>query len=286
MSEAPKLPDLPAPAELIALPAAPDPVTLAMRDIVEGSSRSWIWMRLALQDIRMRYRGSVLGPFWLTITTGLTILVMVAVYARLFNRDLHIFLPFLIVGLIVWQLVASLINESCSTFTSQAAVIQQIRMPLSIHAWRVVARNALVFAHHAVLIPIGLFAFATPVGWHTLLVVVGFVVLLFNGFCTALWLGMFCARFRDIPPIVQSVLQLAFLVTPIFWMPHFLGEEHRLIATLNPLYAYIDIMRAPLVGMETAPYTWTIVGTMTAANALLAYVIFTRFRRRIPYWVS
>src|SRR5690242_18557813 len=46
-----------------AMPAAPRRAAVAGRDLVEGLRRYWMWTALAMQDIRLRYRGSVLGPF-------------------------------------------------------------------------------------------------------------------------------------------------------------------------------------------------------------------------------
>ena len=62
-----------------------------------------------------------------------------------------------------------------------------------------------------------------------------------------LLLGAFCARFRDIGPIVGSVMQIAFFLTPVIWQPEQLGPS-RWMLPLNPFFALLEIVRAPLLG--------------------------------------
>jgi ABC-type polysaccharide/polyol phosphate export permease len=52
---------------VIALERRVSDLEAAWTDLVEGVSKSWMWSALAMQDIKMRYRGSLLGPFWLTL---------------------------------------------------------------------------------------------------------------------------------------------------------------------------------------------------------------------------
>ena len=118
----------------------------AWADLVEGMSKSWMWSAMAMQDIKMRYRGSLLGPFWLTISMVIMIAAMGVIYARMFNMEISRYLPFLTVGLVIWNFVSTVINEGCETFLSARNIITQVRMPYSVHAWRTVYRNLVVLA--------------------------------------------------------------------------------------------------------------------------------------------
>ena len=135
---------------------------------MQGFRRSWIWTALALQDTKLRYRGSVLGPFWLTISTLVMVIAMGFIYAHLFHTDTRSYMPYLTMGFIVWQLISTLVTEGCQTFLASGPVIQQVPIPFSIHAYRVVYRNFIVFAHNLVIVPIGLLVFAIPLDWHVL----------------------------------------------------------------------------------------------------------------------
>jgi homopolymeric O-antigen transport system permease protein len=267
------------------LPAQPSRTDLAISDLIAGGRLYWLWGRLAHQDMRIRYRGSVIGPFWQTLTTGIMIGGMGFIYSKLFHTELKDYLPLLTTGLILWQLIAGLITEGCGTFDGVRGIIQQVRLPLFLHAFRLVYRNILIFAHSFVIIPIVLLIFPHPIQPLRLLELIpAFVLVCINGVAISVLLGTICARFRDVPQIVASVIQVVFFMTPIVFPVSALGSNQWL-ATINPLFAPIDIMRAPLLGQPTSPHSWQMMLLITGANCSLAFVVFARFRARIAYWI-
>jgi ABC-type polysaccharide/polyol phosphate export permease len=265
-------------------PAPASNAALAWHDLAEGFAKVWMWWALALQDIRLRYRGSVLGPFWLTISTLVMVIAMGVIYSQLFRMEIHTYLPFLTLGLITWQWLSATIGEGCDIFVREAAVIQQVPIPFSIQAYRNVARNFVVLAHNLVIVPIGLVVFAIPVDWHILEIIPGFVLLALNGLWISILLGLLATRFRDVPPIVASFLQVLFFMTPIIWPAEMLGGW-RAVATYNPLFAAVDVVRAPLLGVATAETSWIILLVMTILGCGLTFAVFARFRSRIAYWI-
>jgi ABC-type polysaccharide/polyol phosphate export permease len=265
-------------------PPPPSRIELAWRDLATGFGKSWIWAALAMQDIRLRYRGSVLGPFWMTISTLVMVVAMGAIYAHLFRTPSHDYVPYLTLGLVVWQLLSNLITEGCDTFVRAENVIQQVPIPFSIYAYRTVCRNFIVLAHSLVIVPFVLLLFAIPVGWRIGEAILGLFILAVDGVWVSLFLGLVSLRFRDVPPIVASFLQVAFFLTPVFWPIEALGRWQN-VAALNPLFAAIDVVRAPLIGRAAAPASWTVLLCGSAIGALLTFAVFARFRSRIAYWV-
>jgi ABC-type polysaccharide/polyol phosphate export permease len=275
----------PAADTVIGLPAPSTRVALALADIRDGFAQSWLWIRLAHQDMRLRYRGSMLGPFWQTITTVVLISSMGFIYAKLFHTSMHDYLPMLTVGLIVWSFIAGMITEGCGSFDAVRGIIQQVKLPFSLHAYRLVYRNVLILAHSCVIIPIVLIIFPHPIAWIRLFEIIpGLLLAAVNGVAVSIFLGMVCARFRDVPPIVASIVQVVFFVTPIMWPPSALGNN-QWWAVLNPLYTVIDIVRSPLLGLPISPHSWSILVIVTLCNCALSFVFFARFRSRIAFWV-
>jgi ABC-type polysaccharide/polyol phosphate export permease len=256
----------------------------ALADLAGGFSRSWMWSAMAMQDIRLRYRGSVLGPFWLTLSTSILLAAMGLLYARLFGTEASRYVPFLTIGLVLWQFVSSTLTEGCQSFLSAQQTIQQACLPFSVHAWRTVYRNFIVLLHCVVIFPIVLVLFPTPVDWRVITIAPAVAVLAINAFWITMLLGMMSARYRDIPPIVASAVQVVFFVTPIFWPPDLLGEWQHLLA-LNPFFAAIDVVRAPLLGAAPLPYSWATLMVVTVLGSLCTFGIFARFRQQIAYWV-
>ena len=98
-------------------------------------------MALAFQDTKLRYRGSDLGPFWLTISTVVMVASMGVIYSTLFNLSASTYLPYLAIGLIIWGYISTAISEGCQTFLSAEGIIQTVPLPYSVHAYRAVFRN-------------------------------------------------------------------------------------------------------------------------------------------------
>jgi len=266
------------------LPSSPSRAVEALLDVAAGFSRAWMWSALAYQDIRLRYRGSLFGPFWITLTNLVLLVAMGTIYATLFQMETSTYIPFLMTGLLIWQFLSTIANESCSTFLSAQDVIQQVPLPFSIQAYRTVYRNLLVLAHNAVIIPFGLILFRVPVNWHVLEVVPGLLVLCINGLWISLFLGTVSTRFRDVPPIVVTAVQVVFFVTPIFWPIDAVGDWKPLLM-LSPVFAAIDVVRAPLLGQAVAAHSWPILLVCTLVGGTAGLGFFIRFRERIAYWI-
>jgi ABC-type polysaccharide/polyol phosphate export permease len=264
--------------------SVPSGASVAWDDIWQGLRKSWFWGALALQDIRLRYRGSIIGPFWMTLSMAIMIAAMGFLYSKLFNQDITTYLPFLTTGLIVWNFISTQINESCQTFIGAQSLIQSVALPYSIHAYRQVTRGLITLAHNLVIVPIVLIFFHVPLSWHIFEALPAFVLLCINCVWIALVLGMISARFRDVPLIVQNFVTIIFLVTPIFFPPSALGSWQE-IAQLNPLFAAVDILRAPLLGQAASAFSWPIMLAVTGIGSALAFFFFARFSSRIAYWV-
>ena len=265
-------------------PSMPGRATLAWRDLADGWRKRWMWSALAVQDIKLRYRGSMLGPFWMTISTFVMVSAMGVIYSQLFHMDVKVYLPYLAVGLIVWQLLSSVITEGCDTFLQSASVIQQVPIPFSIHVYRGVCRNFIAFAHNLVLVPLGWIMLSIPIDWRLIELVPAWLLLAVNGVWISTLLGLLSARFRDIPPIIASFLQVLFFLTPVIWPVDAL-RNWRVVATLNPLFAAIDVVRGPLLGVPTADSSWIILGIVTFLGCGGSFLLFARFRSRIAYWI-
>jgi ABC-type polysaccharide/polyol phosphate export permease len=263
----------------------PSNLSRALTDLTEGLGKAWIWTALATQDIRMRYRGSMLGPFWLTLTIVIMVGSMGFLYAKLFKMDVQTYLPFLTVGMVFWQLISSTIGDSCNCLVAAISIVRQVRMPFSVHVYRMLYRNIIVLGHTIVIIPIVLVFFRKGVDWHILLLVPGLMLLAVDGLFLGLILGMVSARFRDVPPIVQNLVQVLFFVTPIFWAPAMLGKWET-VASLNPLFAAVDILRSPILGPDYTPFhSYIVMLAFTVLLGAIALPMFSRYRARIPYWV-
>lgn len=259
------------------------PRAKALADLTLGIRLWRIWSKLGWNDILQRYRRSMLGPFWLTASMGVMVLALGVVYSRIFKTDLNEFLPFLSVGLLFWGFISSVLTESGSLFIGNESYIKQIRLPYWIYVFRYVWSKLIILAHNFVIYFGIIIYFKIWPGVAVLYFIPAFLLILLNALFTSLWIGMASARFRDIPQIIGSVVQIIFFVTPIMWKPHFVGVDSALLR-YNPFYYLIEVVRQPLLGEIPSMKMFAVVVAMTVVNGLIATAFFVRFRSRIAYW--
>ncbi|WP_225780883.1 ABC transporter permease [Xenophilus sp. Marseille-Q4582] len=256
----------------------------AWADWWEGTRRVDVWWTMAWFDILLRYRRSILGPFWLTLSMGVMIAGMGPLYSGLFGTDLGRYFPHLALGIIFWSFFNALVVDACNIFILSSNYLKQGHFPVAMFVWRSTARNTIQLAHQIVLyVPVAWWA-GVPLSWNMLLFIPGMLLALVNAHALGLLLGMVSARFRDVAQIVISVMQFLMFLTPVFWMPENLPDRAQYVLW-NPLAQLLDLLRAPLLGHAPSAGTWLGMLAWTAVNIVAAAYLFSKHRRRIVYWL-
>ena len=257
-----------------------------LRDIFQAIRTISLPLFLAQSDIRQRYRRSTLGPFWITISTGVMIACLGGIFGTIFRSPLYEFLPFLSAGLIIWGFISSTLTDASYVFSASEAIIKQLPLPLFTHVIRMVARNFNIFLHNLIIFPIVLLCVQRPLTVQSLLFFPGLVVLLLNLLWASLAIGIVCARFRDLTQILISVLQIFFYLTPIIWMPSALpARTNLMLLDPNPFFHFMEILRAPLLGYAPTTLNWIVTSSITIGGWVFSIWLFNRFRSRIAYWL-
>lgn len=257
----------------------------ALRDIGQGCWQRWeLWGTMGFHDIRQRYRRSLLGPFWITISMGIMIGTLGLLYSTIFKVETQEYMPYLTAGFLVWGLLSTLILDGTNVFIASEGLIRQLAAPLSIHVYKVLWTNLIILAHNIwIFVFVALWYQLNP-GWTVLLAAPALLLFLINGLWIGLLLGMLSARFRDIPLIVTTILQVAFFITPVFWKPDMLTGRMMLLHA-NPFYYFVEIMRAPLLGNVPQAEHWISVLVITVLGWGITLLFFTAYRWRLAYWV-
>ncbi|WP_432472031.1 ABC transporter permease [Amphritea sp. HPY] len=258
--------------------------SLALRDLLGGINKASIWSVLGWQDIKQRYRRSVLGPFWLTISSAIMVAALGILYATLLGQSIQEFIPHVAAGLLVWTFLSTMILEGCTVFIASEGLIKQIRLPLTVHVCRMVWRNVMIFLHNIVILFCVLY-FVPEVNIPDLLSIPFSIFLIaLNGIWLGIVLGVLCTRFRDIHQIITNFVQILFFLTPIFWKPELL-QDRGWVAVYNPAFHFIELVRSPLMGNGIPVFSWGVVTALTVAGFMFAYVLLARYRHRVAYWL-
>jgi lipopolysaccharide transport system permease protein len=247
--------------------------------------RNWtLWTALGWNDIRQRYRRSVLGPFWITCSMAVFITLLGVIYGNIFKIELRTYLPYLTLGYIIWGFVSQATNESSIAFQESERIIRQIRLPYSIFVLRVVWRNFIVFLHTIVIfVPVAMFYDVRP-GLVGLLALPGLALVYINQVWVTLALAIICTRYRDVQQIVATAIQLMLFATPIMWPISALSNA-AIIAYVNPLYHMIELVRAPMLGEIPSKLSWLVVIACAVVGWTIAILLLRRATQRLVFWL-
>lgn len=263
----------------------PSSYQLACQDIQEGVKGWRLWLLLSWQDIKMRYRRSTLGPFWVTLSMAITIYTMGLLYGKLLKMDLSVYYPFLASGMLTWNLISTLIIDGSNIFMESEGFLKQMKQPYSTFVFRVVGRCFIIFFHNLLaLLPIVIF-FHVKMGLALFLLPMALLVIWVNASTYTTILAILGTRFRDLPQLISSLIQVAFFMTPIMWSPSVLPEKYHFLIRVNPFAQFVEILREPLLGKMPSLYAIEFVGVATLVGLVVGFLFFTRFRRRIVYWL-
>lgn len=254
------------------------------RDFSGAFKRFPLAFNLAAQDILSRYRGSVLGPWWITLMTMTLVLGIGINYAVLLHQPIKDFLPFVAIGLVMWGFLSASISEGGDAFVAGGSMIKQSSIPLPLFILRCMIRNGINLAHQVVIIVGVLLWFRVYPGLGALWALAGLVLLIVNLGWIGLLLAMMSARFRDMPQIVAAVLQVVFFLSPIFWTPSAEMRTNPLVAN-NPFYFSVESIRSPLIHGNLPPQAYTMLIPLAVVGWAATVLIYNQTRRRVVHYL-
>jgi ABC-type polysaccharide/polyol phosphate export permease len=259
----------------------------ALDDLL-GGARNWpMWSRLGWLEIKRRYRRTAIGPFLTAFNLAILVFSVGFLWAALFGQPVATYMPYLSAGVLVWHLIANIIGEAGTVFTSRQNLLTTIRIPLMLLVTTMVWRNLIVFFHNLVVFAVVMLIWKVPLTWDTPLFIFGLVLLAANGLWVGIVIGIIATRFRDLPHLISGFLQILMFVTPVMWSRDILTGNERLahLIDYNPLYHIIEVVRAPLLGDAPSSASWIVATLSVVVGGGASFYVFSRFRQRIVYWL-
>ena len=235
------------------------------------------WMALVRNDLRNRYRRSVLGLGWSLLQPIAMTIVLCTVFAGVFGVSLSEYAPYLLSGLTFWGFISAAAISGCQSFFQGESYIRQHRAPLAIVSAPNDARRRAIISWSAwvvVLVAVGIFSgFNNPL---VLLSLVPSLLLLFVfAWSLAVCTGTLNVLFHDTQHLLEIILQIVFYLTPIIYKPEILIKRNLGWAVqFNPFAVLLDLIRQPLLegalpSIETVRASLLIVAVTVAIAALL-----------------
>ncbi|WOI53618.1 ABC transporter permease [Parvularcula sp. LCG005] len=283
-TELPSLKGRPLRHDLYEFDASRDRYSYALNDLKRALANPRLISSVVLKSFSGRYQRTSLGPFWLTISTAMTVGGLAVLYGKIFGSPLSDYFPYVGCGIIVWGLVSSIFNGAAGAFSTGAATFDQIPIAKSIFAFRVLGSSFLAFMYKLpVLFSALVLVGRTPGVLSIFVALCGLGLVLWTGFWCTLVLGTIGLRFKDTAQAISAIMSAVFFFTPVFWQADRL-REYAFIVDLNPFYHYIHIIRGPLLGYDGVAHSfiWAVgcATLMTIAGA----TVYGMFARRFSYW--
>lgn len=269
---------------VIVSPTPGGPFAVALDDLVQAVRLAPVWLHAGWINVVWRFRRTRLGAFWNTLGLAAFVLTMGTIWSTILRQDPTQYFRYVTVSMVVWSLIASLVNEGTGVLIGGKNTALSMRFPYPAFALAQVWRALLMFGHHFVLyVAVMVFTLHSP-GWAVLLAVPGLALILANGVWVSLLVGMLCLRRRDFVPAIAAIMQIMMFVTPVFWPKDLLGPEFAFAADLNPFYHAVKIVREPLLGGVPPVESWLWVAGSLAIGATFTAWVYGRCRNRLAYW--
>ncbi|WP_456621178.1 MULTISPECIES: glycosyltransferase [unclassified Bradyrhizobium] len=238
---------------------------------------------LAWSDMRHRYVRSLLGPFWMSLQMAIVVAVLGSVIGQMSNASILARLPMLALSMTAWTFLNSVVLDATTALQNSASLIRDRALPPVIFLLQCTFRQAL-FALHNACVPLVLWLLLSP---HDLFGAVaalpGLLLFVACTFALSLVLGAMATRYRDLKPIIESTLMLAFLASPVIWSSEMINHRST-VMRLNPLTHLFAVWREPLAGGHVDPASLAYV-LVALALLILASVLTLGHLRKAAFWI-
>ena len=230
--------------------------------------RDLLW-ELVLRDMKLRYKGSVLGIAWSLLNPLAQLLVFGLVFSTILPLNIPNYTAFLFSGLLVWSWFQSSLFAATTVIVEGRSLIKRPGFPVALLPVVTVTAN---LVHFALALPVLLlFLLLTGLPLHATVLLLPLLMAI--QFLLTLSLSYFLAAihvtFRDTQHLVGVFLLLFFYLTPIFYDGSVVPDRFQLLYRLNPMLHMLEGYRTILIEGQLPAFGSLAVVTAVSAGLLL-----------------
>jgi len=251
-------------------------LTLDLRDLYKY--RVLIWT-LVVKELKLRYRGSILGFFW----SFLNPLLLMAVYALVFSVYMRIqmvhYPVFMFCGLLPWIWFSASLLEGVNSIVGRGDLITKAFFPPQILPMVTLLSNLINFLLSLPILFLFIWASHISVGWPLLALPLILVAQFLFTLGLVLALSALNVHFRDLTHILGNLLTLWFFVCPIIYPLKQVPERFRFLIDFNPM-GLLTLMYQDLFFYDRLP-DFKILGGLMLLGVIIIVVgnaVFNAYR--------
>ncbi len=240
---------------------------------------------LTARALKVRYRRSVLGFGWSLLYPLLSMLILTAVFARVFPA-VSSYPVYVIVGVLAWGFISLSSLQAMDSLIGGANVLRRVYVPPAVFPLSVVAANLVHFLLSILVLPVVMAVVGAWPGWHPLLLGAGLLCL--TAFATGLALALAACNlfFRDVRYFFEALLLMWFYATPIVYPAGVIPGDLRFMLWANPMHWLLAVMRGALYPGAEVRLSELAMAVCVAVTCLgLGWAVFDRCQKRFYlYW--
>jgi homopolymeric O-antigen transport system permease protein len=247
--------------------------------------RELIWA-LALKELKIRYKRSVLGFLWALLNPALLMLVLTLVFSTIMRFPIPHYAIFLLSVLLPWTFFSQSLSYAVESIVGNGDLIRKVRVAKLVFPMAAIVSNLINFGLSLFPLALLVLVMRHPFHWTWLYLPVPLLAL------TLFTLGMtffFAAAnvfYRDVSHILQVVLSAWFYVTPIIFPLDFLPQRYRWIFKLNPLIYVINGFRLSVYyGLLPKPQSIAASFICGFISLFIGYAIFRKYQDQFVFYV-
>ena len=225
---------------------------------------------LVLKDLKLKYRGSILGFVWSLVNPLMMIGVYTIAFTYIIRNSIPGFVFFLMLGTLAWTFFAGAATMSTGAIIDSGSLMKSVVFPRAILPIATVLFNgAQYLLTILVFLPVMLVIYRVPPSWPMLLYPVFLILQVLFTIGVALMLAAGTAFFRDIRHLLEIALAILFWMTPILYPVAQVHEKMRLLLLLSPLSPFIVAYQQIFYYRQWPELTLWVVGLAYALGTFL-----------------
>ena len=246
------------------------------------------WSYFTLINIKIKYRDSIIGPFWNVISSTILILALSFGYSSFLNpADLQNFIYYIALGIFTWIFISSCLNEGSSVLESKKNIILEKNINIKFFILELIFCNFIIYLHSFIVIFILFIISDTHLTIYFLLSLLGLLIILLNLIFFINIIMILSPIFRDIKKIVENLMIIFFFSTPIIWSEEIMRPKLKFLLNFNPFYHLISIFRDPLLNKINEQYFFHLVISLliTCCTIILSYYINKKYEKIVRLYL-
>ncbi len=249
----------------------------------------YFWAYLARCDLISRYRRSKFGMLWVVLSPLLLTFIMSFVLGTVFHMPIVEYVPYILIGMVMWDLMSSAVVTGGGTFMGAFPYIRQFNHPVSIYT----LKSSVVFIVNFLISSIGIVVwcfFACPQN-----VLIGIIcmplntILLFLLTWSVTTIAAFLnAKYRDYPQMMALIMQALWYVSPVFFQEEMFQANPVLynFFKMNPITHLLYLIRKPfLYGQYPSGVDYLFTLGCILFFTVFAYLLNKKYGKRIIFYL-